>query len=498
MPPSKELPLTIVVLGASGDLAKRKIYPALFALHCQGHLPPHCRIVGYARSDISREAFQQRITEHLTCRYVPGERCDEHMAAFLDTCYYQQGQYDNQDDYLDLYQFMHELEGTSEVNRIFYMAIPPSVFMQVAHALGHAGLVRCCSREPWSRAVIEKPFGHDRASSDEMVRDLGRVFNEAQTFRIDHYLGKEVIQDLMALRFANAVFQPLWNREHIRSVQISWMEEIGVEGRGGYFDHYGIIRDVMQNHLLQMLALTAMEQPTSFTSTGISAEKVKVLHQVKPLELGDIVVGQYTGTTLDGEKGTGYLDDDSIPADSITPTFAATVHHIDNDRWRGVPFLLRAGKAMGARMTEIRIAFKPVDAEPLQGYFGELDHNELVIRIQPDESIQLHVMNKVPGMGMRLGRTRLDLQYASTYDETIPEAYESLLLDVVRGNKELFIRKDELAAAWDVYTPVLQALADAKRAPAPYPMGSFGPAAADELAAHYGVNWEEPPDGKQD
>jgi len=490
MPPNDELPLTVVVLGASGDLAKRKIYPALFALHCQGYLPPETHIVGYARSELSQAAFRERITAHLTCRYVPGEHCAERMTEFLERCHYQQGQYDSSDDYLDLYQCMHALERTSEVNRIFYMAIPPSVFMPVAHALGNAGLVRCCSREPWSRAVVEKPFGHDRVSSDDMVRDLGRVFNESQTFRIDHYLGKEVIQDLMALRFANAVFQPLWNREHIHSVQISWMEEIGVEGRGGYFDHYGIIRDVMQNHLLQMLALTAMEQPAAFSSPGISAEKVKVLRSVKPVAPGELVVGQYTAA--DGTPSGGYLDDASIPDDSVTPTFAATVHHIDNDRWRGVPFLLRAGKAMGARMTEIRIAFKPVDAAPLQGYFGEIHDNELVIRIQPDEAIQLHVMNKVPGMGMQLGRTPLDLQYASTYDETIPEAYESLLLDVIRGNKELFIRKDELAAAWDVYTPVLHALETDNIKPMPYAFGSYGPAEADALAAHYGVVWQNP------
>ena len=317
MPESKALPLTIVVLGASGDLAKRKIYPALFALYCQGHLPPQTHIIGYARSELSQAAFRDRITEHLTCRYVPGERCAERMTEFLDQCHYQQGQYDNRDDYLDLYQRMHALEETSEVNRIFYMAIPPSVFMSVAHALGNAGLVRCCSREPWSRAVVEKPFGHDRASSDAMVRDLGRVFNEPQTFRIDHYLGKEVIQDLLAPRFANAVFQPLWNRDHIRSVQISWMEELGVEGRGGYFDNYGIIRDVMQNHLLQMLALTAMEQPATFSSAGISAAKGAVLRCVKPVERDDIVVGQYTAR--DGHAAVGYRDDPTVPADSKTP-----------------------------------------------------------------------------------------------------------------------------------------------------------------------------------
>ena len=218
-----------------------------------------------------------------------------------------------------------------------------------------------------------------------------------------------------------------------------------------------------------------------------------MLRCVKPVERDDIVVGQYTAR--DGHPAVGYRDDPTIPADSKTPTFAATVHHIDNDQWRGVPFLLRAGKAMGARMTEIRIAFKPVEADALQGYFGEIDNNELVIRIQPDEAIQLHVMNKVPGLGMQLGRTPLDLQYSSTYDQTIPEAYESLLLDVIRGNKELFIRQDELAAAWDVYTPVLHALEQDETSPAPYSFGSYGPTQAETLADHYGVAWQNPEQG---
>ncbi len=479
--------LSIVVVGASGDLARKKIFPALFALYCQGFLPPQFSIFGFARSKMDNARFREKITEHLTCRYVPGESCAEKMEAFLARCFYISGQYDSCDALLDLYQVMHRIEEGVPRNRIFYLAIPPSIFLDVARALGSAGLVQCGISDPWSRVVIEKPFGRDRASSDVLVQEMGNVFREAQTFRIDHYLGKEVIQNLMVLRFANLVFEPLWNCHYIDNVQISWKEDLSVEGRGGYFDGYGIIRDVMQNHLLQIMSLVAMEPCSKMDAGHICNEKVKVVRQIAPLKLEDIVVGQYTAAEWKGRHMGGYLDDEMVPSDSITPTFAAAVLTIDNDRWKGVPFLIRAGKGLECRTTEIRIQFRNVNTSMYAVPGEDLAPNELVIRVQPDESIMLTIANKVPGMEMKLKRTQLDLRYQEAFDELIPDAYESLILDVIEGDKSLFIRKDELAAAWDIFTPVLHQLEAEGAKPEPYAFGSRGTTGADALAARYGI-----------
>ncbi|MBT3193187.1 MAG: glucose-6-phosphate dehydrogenase [Verrucomicrobia bacterium] len=481
--------LSIVVIGASGDLARKKIFPALFALYSQGMLPAHVRIFGFSRSKMTDETFRKCITEHLTCRYVPGESCQEHMDGFLDRCFYMSGQYDSRDAFLDLYQVMQREEGALPANRVFYLAIPPSIFLDVAQALGGAGLVQCGISDPWSRVVIEKPFGRDRSSSDLLVQQMGDVFREAQTFRIDHYLGKEVIQNLMVLRFANLVFEPLWNRKYIKSVQISWKEDLSVEGRGGYFDGYGIIRDVMQNHLLQIMSIVAMEPCTKMDAGHICNEKVKVVRQIPALTLDDLVVGQYTAADWKGTYYNGYLEDEMVPNDSITPTFAAAALTIDNDRWRGVPFLIRAGKGLECRTTEIRIQFRHANKSMYAALGADHSPNELVIRVQPDESIMLTVANKVPGMGMKIERTQLDLRYQEAFEEIIPDAYESLMLDVIRGDKSLFIRKDELGAAWDIFTPVLKQLETEGIAPEPYAFGSHGPKAADALAQKYGVTW---------
>ncbi len=483
-------PLSIVVIGASGDLARKKIFPALFSLYCQDFLPNNFNVFGFARSNMDDTTFRQRITEHLTCRYAPGESCGEKMEAFLDRCFYAQGQYDSSDSFLNLYQIMHDKESMRDVNRIFYLAIPPSIFLDVAHALGKAGLVQCGITNPWSRVVIEKPFGRDRTSSDELVTGMGNVFREAQTFRIDHYLGKEVIQNLLVLRFANLIFEPIWNHHYISSVQISWKEDLGVDGRGGYFDNYGIIRDVMQNHLLQILSLVAMEPFSHMDAGHICNEKVKVLRKISPVKIDDIVIGQYSSSEWKGRTVPGYRDDDTVPNDSLTPTYGAAVLKVDNERWRDVPFLIRAGKGLEGRSTEIRIQFRSVE-KSMYSALGEGHHapNELVIRVQPDESITLSLANKVPGMDMKVVRTKMDLQYHEAFEELIPDAYESLLLDVTEGDKSLFIRKDELAAAWDIFTPVLNQMEQEKVQPASYPFGCTGPSEADALAARYGVHW---------
>ena len=474
-------PLSIVVVGASGDLARKKIFPALFALYCQGHLPDDFNIFGFARSSYTNEAFRSKIQEKLTCRYVPGESCEDRMTEFLGRCSYVTGQYASENSFLDLFQAMQAVEPPRDTNRFFYLAIPPSIFVDVARAIGDVGLVSCGTKAPWSRVVIEKPFGRDRATSDELTKELANVFTEEQTYRIDHYLGKEAIQNLMVLRFANLVFDPIWNRDYIDRVCINWKEDIGVEGRGGYFDEYGIIRDVVQNHLLQILALVAMDRPASITARHVRDEKIKVLRSIPPLTMDNMLIGQYGPGEYEGKAHIGYVEDESVTSDSVTPTYAAAVLHVDNDRWRHVPFIVRAGKALDSRLNEVRVHFKEPPVNIFAESPGENLPNELVVRIQPDEALYLAVTNKEPGLTLALAHEELNLRYKAAFDTPIPDAYECLLLDVIDGDKSLFIRADELAAAWDIFTPVLHRIEEERTAPEIYPFGSAEPAGVQDF-----------------
>ncbi|MBL7114964.1 MAG: glucose-6-phosphate dehydrogenase [Kiritimatiellae bacterium] len=467
-------PLDIVVMGASGDLARRKIFPALFSLFCQGYLPDQLRFFGFARSKLTDDEFRGRITEHLTCRYAPGESCADLMSDFLSRCRYMAGNYGSSEDMLDLYQLM-QAEKRCEANILFYFAIPPSVFLDVSRALGDAGMIRCTQEEPWTRAVIEKPFGQDRESSDNLTCELGKVFTEDAIYRIDHYLGKEVIQNLMVLRFANLVFEPIWNRHYIERVWIDWREDLGLEGRAGYFDSYGVIRDVMQNHLLQILALIAMDKPQQASAQHVRDEKVKVLRRISPVTLDHAVLGQYGAATWRDKDRVGYRQEPDVSPSSCTPTFCAARLEIDNDRWRGVPFIVRAGKAMNAKENEVRIQFRSMESNLFSSGRRTLPPNELVVRIQPNEGIYLGLNNKEPGHDLTLEKRDLDLRYASAYPGMIPDAYECLLLDVMEGDKSLFIRSDELEAAWDIFTPLLHKIDEDKLEPDLYPFGSYGP-----------------------
>lgn len=482
-------PLAVVVIGASGDLALKKIFPALFALYCQELLPKQFHIVGFARSDMSNEEFRQRVTEKLTCRYVPGQQCDELMRGFLERCTYTSGNYDCPESLRKLHTELEHLKTEGPENRVFYMAIPPFLFLQVAHALRDAELVSHEGVPGWSRVVIEKPFGSDRESSDALTESMLQVFSEGQTYRIDHYLGKEVIQNLLVLRFANLIFDPIWNRNHIQNVRITWTENLSLQGRAGYFDQYGIIRDVMQNHLLQMVALVAMEQPVSLHSTYVRDEKVKALRAIAPIAMSDLVVGQYGAGTAGGKQHFGYLEEKGTPEGSITPTYAAAVLKIKNRRWDGVPFLIRAGKGLSDSKTEIRIRFRAMPGNIFAEAAKGLPQNELVIQVQPDAGLTMRIVNRVPGLGIRLDETKLDLNYASAFEGTIPDAYESLLLDVIQGDKSLFIRADELEAAWDIFTPALHELEAKHVVPETYEFGSEGPDSAHALAARFGAKW---------
>ncbi|EGG20206.1 glucose 6-phosphate-1-dehydrogenase [Cavenderia fasciculata] len=439
-----ENPLTVVIVGASGDLAKKKTYPALFGLYCRNLLPTHTVILGYARSHIEIGEFRQHLR-----KYLKGD--ENQKEQFLNMCYYHSGSYDKKESYdqfnLDILEQEKKL-GQETNNRLFYMAIPPSIFVQVAKGIKHSLI----SPNGWSRVIIEKPFGKDLQSSRELIGELKKLFVERDLFRIDHYLGKE-------------------------------MEDIGTEGRGGYFDQFGIIRDVMQNHLLQVLSLVAMEPPLTLSAEDITNEKVRLLKCITPIQLNEVVLGQYTASP-DG-KQPGYLDDAGVPKDSLCPTYAAAVFHVNNPRWRGIPFILKCGKSLDQRKTEIRIQFKRPDNFLFKD--EDISRNELVMRIQPGEAVYLKLLNKKPGLNNKIEQTELDLSYRSRFENLdLPDAYERLILDSIKGDHSLFVRDDELDVAWQIFTPLLQEIDRLKIVPEKYEFGSRGPKSSDELAKRVG------------
>jgi glucose-6-phosphate 1-dehydrogenase len=480
--------LHIIVVGASGDLAVKKIYPSLFHLYYHGLLPEKFLIVGFARTQMNADTFRAKIDEHLACRIKSQGVCQDEKGAFLSRCSYIPGQYKEVASFRNLDKTLQTGASQSTiVNRLFYLAIPPSILLNVAQSVGAVAT----SKKGWTRIIIEKPFGRDSESSALLSRELSKIFSEEQMYRIDHYLGKELVQNLMVLRFANLIFEPIWNRATIHNVQITWKEDIGIANRGGYFDQYGIIRDVMQNHLMQILALVAMEPPVSLEAEDIRDEKVKVLRSITPLAIDDLAIGQYKGKKTEGDTMPSYCEEPDVQPDSSTSTFAAAVLRINNRRWYGVPFLLKCGKALDEHKAEIHIQFNSVPANLFTFSGKELPSNELVIRVQPDESIYFRIINKIPGLTMRLEESDLDLQYKATFHVEIPDAYERLILDILRGEKSLFIRTDELEAAWEIFTPVLHTLEQERVKPELYAFGSRGPVESDYLAAKYNVKWSE-------
>jgi len=469
--------VTFIIFGASGDLAKRKIYPAIFDIFKSGYAPRNWRVVGYARSAMSMDQLKENVRPFMS------EGKEGKLEEFFKHCSYLSGQYDNDEDYQKLDQFITEQEEQCEAcshgkaNRIFYLSLPPNVFLDAAIRTGK----NCKSKNGFSRIVIEKPFGRDLESFEELSRGINAIYSQDEIYRIDHYIGKEVVQNLLVLRLANVIFDPLWNRSAIKSVQIIFKEQLGVEGRGAYFDNYGIIRDVMQNHLMQILALISMEPPTSLSAEDIRSEKVKVLRSIEPVTRENIVIGQYKGK---GDQ-PGYREDRTVPEDSLTPTFAACALKIKNRRWDGVPFLLMCGKGLDERVAEIRIQFHEVPANLYT--FASVTPNELVIRVQPNESIYFKIMNKVPGYGDRLTESQLDFTYKSKYSTRIPDAYERLLFNVLRGDETDFVAEEELRISWKIFSPLLHELEEKHVAPELYQFGSKGPDSLHYLAAKYGV-----------
>ncbi|KAK8716981.1 hypothetical protein V6N13_044267 [Hibiscus sabdariffa] len=468
--------LSIIVLGASGDLAKKKTFPALFNLYRQGFLPPdEVHIFGYARSKISDDDLRNRIRGYLVNDTSPLED----VSKFLQLIKYVSGSYDAAEGFqlLDKEIEKHEIskssrEGSSR--RLFYLALPPSVYPSVCRMIRKY----CMNKSDlggWTRIVVEKPFGKDLDSAEQLSSQIGELFDEPQIYRIDHYLGKELVQNLLVLRFANRFFLPLWNRDNIDNVQIVFREDFGTEGRGGYFDEYGIIRDIIQNHLLQVLCLVAMEKPVSLKPEHIRDEKVKVLQSVLPIKDEEVVLGQYEG----------YRNDPTVPDHSNTPTFATVILRIHNERWEGVPFILKAGKALNSRKAEIRVQFKDVPGDIFK--CQKQGRNEFVIRLQPSEAMYMKLTVKQPGLEMSTVQSELDLSYRQRYQGvTIPEAYERLILDTIRGDQQHFVRRDELKAAWEIFTPLLHRIDNGEMKPIPYQTGSRGPAEADELSAKAG------------
>ncbi|XP_066979755.1 glucose-6-phosphate 1-dehydrogenase-like [Macrobrachium rosenbergii] len=481
-------PHIFVVMGASGDLAKKKIYPTLWWLYRDRLLPENTMFVGYARSGLTVEQIREKCTPYMKVKDDEQERYQQFWAVN----HYVKGSYDTRRDFELLDQEMIKV-GTEKANRIFYLALPPSVFDTVT-----SNVKSCCmAKSGWTRVIIEKPFGRDSESSAKLSNHLSALFREEEMYRIDHYLGKEMVQNLMSLRFGNRIFGPTWNRDNIASVFISFKEPFGTQGRGGYFDEFGIIRDVMQNHLLQILCLVAMEKPCSTAADDIRDEKVKVLKCMQELTLDNVVLGQYVGDPEgEGEAKDGYLDDPTVPAGSVTPTYALAVAHINNERWDGVPFILRCGKALNERKAEVRIQYRDVAGDV---FHGQSKRNELVIRVQPGEAIYCKVMTKTPGMSFGLEETELDLTYGDRYKGAkLPDAYERLILDVFCGSQMHFVRSDELAEAWRIFTPLLHKIEREKPNPIPYKYGSRGPAEADAKLAennfkYYGsYKWTKP------
>eukprot|EP00035_Acanthoeca_spectabilis_P006058 m.119992 g.119992 ORF g.119992 m.119992 type:complete len:563 (-) comp13331_c0_seq1:107-1795(-) len=473
---------TFVVFGASGDLAKKKIYPVLWKLYDHELLAPSTAIVGYARSDMTNEQLVERLRPFIKVKEEKKAKLEE----FFSKCLYFKGGYDSETSFQDLHKFLTKQEQALKhqaIRRMFYLALPPSVFTPVT-----AHIRQQCWSDGINRVIIEKPFGRDSATSEVLSKHLTGLYSEKDLFRIDHYLGKEMVQNLMIVRFANRILTPLWNRDNIACVQITFKENFGTGGRGGYFDTFGIVRDILQNHLMQVLTIIAMEKPCTTEADDIRDEKVKVMKSIPPIKLEDCVLGQYVANPVEGDPDSaqGYLEDPTVPDDSKTATFCTCVLNIDNERWKGVPFIMRAGKALDERKAEVRIQFKEVPTNIFDAE-GSIRRNELVVRIQPDEAIWLNVVNKKPGMKFALTESFLDLSYGDRFeDAALPEAYERLILDAMQGDQLNFVRSDELREAWRIFTPVLHELDAGKGKLVNYKYGSRGPAESDEMVAKLG------------
>jgi len=477
---------TIVIFGASGDLTSRKLIPALFRLHQRGRLPSETKIVGVSRSKYSDESWREKLTES-TAKYMGDSFDTQAWEKFAGDVHYCPGDIKRAEDFKLLASRLNELEhGALEhgrTDRVYYIATMPQLYGPVTAQLGEAGLADDSSGA--RRIVIEKPFGTDLKTARQLNQAIGTVFREDQVYRIDHYLGKETVQNIMVLRFGNSIFEPIWNRNYIDHVQITVAEEVVVGRRGDYYDRSGVLRDMFQNHLLQLMMVTAMEGPVKFNADSVRDEKVKVLRAVRPLRGGDFaecgIRGQYEG----------YCSEEGVASDSPTETFAALKLHIDNWRWKDVPFYLRSGKGLSCRTTQIVIEFR----EPPHMLFGggresSPQANRLVIQIQPAEGIQIHFQSKVPDQGMSLRQSQLDFRFDTNQTQSMPDAYQRLLQDALQGDASLFARSDEVEQAWQIIDPIIGAWrSPAAPAMQSYPVAGWGPDASFEWMQKQNRSW---------
>ena len=496
--PSIDEPFSMIIFGASGDLTRRKLVPAMWSLYAARTLPEPFAIVAVARTEMTSDDFRRRMREavrEFARIQPPSEQVWERFASAL---HYTSGDPTSDALYPRLEQVLKELEqarSAAPANRLFYCATPPSLYDDIILHLGNSGLAR--QDGGWSRIVIEKPFGHDAESARALNRLLADVFPESQVYRIDHYLGKETVQNLLVFRFANGIFEPIWNRSHVSDVQITVAETIGVEGRGSYYEEAGALRDMMQNHLLQLLCLIAMEPPVTFDAAPVREEKNKVLQAIRPIRRDDVsdvaVRGQYGPGFINNKPVPGYRQEKGVSPESRTETYAALKLQVDNWRWAGVPFYLRTGKRLTRRVSEIAIRFRRTPHMIFRRSPEGVDANELIIRIQPDEGIALTVLAKTPGPDVKLGPVPLDFDYNEVFGGQAPEAYERLLLDAIHGDATLYARGDWVEQAWEILMPVLEAW---QHGPAPtfpnYDAGSWGPTEADTFIARDGRTWRQP------
>ena len=487
-------PCSVVIFGVTGDLSRKKLMPAIYDLANRGLLPPSFALVGFARRDWADEDFGKIVYDAVK-QHARTPFRQEVWDRLADGIRFVQGSFDDDASFARLAETLNSLDverGTGG-NHAFYMSIPPNAFPLVTEQLKRSGLANP-KEGRWSRVVIEKPFGHDLASAIELNTVVNSVFPEESVFRIDHYLGKETVQNVLALRFANELYEPIWNSHYVDSVQITMAEDIGLGGRAGYYDGIGAARDVIQNHLLQLLALTAMEEPVNFGPDEVKAEKIKVLAATRlaqPLDLTS-ARGQYTAGWQGGEHVVGLLDEDGFSKTSTTETFAAITLEVDTRRWAGVPFYLRTGKRLGRRVTEIALMFKRAPHLPFDATMTEeLGQNALVIRVQPDEGITLRFGSKVPGSAMEVRDVNMDFSYGSAFAEDSPEAYERLILDVLLGEPSLFPTNAEVELSWEILDPVLDYWAKHGK-PDPYESGTWGPASAFEILQRSGREWRRP------